>query len=80
LEKIKYNCNVIVIERIGSRKLTVNEVSFDDIVKYSNRGVEDSIVKSQHPLFGLHTAYEDKFKPITHSAGGYLTQVYATSR
>ncbi|MEM1685068.1 MAG: AMP-binding protein [Acidilobaceae archaeon] len=80
LEKIKYNCNVIVIERIGSRKLTVNEVSFDDIVKYSNRGVEDSIVKSQHPLFGLHTAYEDKFKPITHSTGGYLTQVYATSR
>ncbi len=37
-------------------------------------------VESTHPLFGLHSGYVDDFKPITHPAGGFLVQAWATSR
>lgn len=80
LEVTKCGCKVIVIERIGSRKLLDREMSFDDLYNYSNSRVEEATVESNHPLFGLHSGYEDSFKPITHSTGGFLTQVYVTTR
>jgi len=80
LQHAKCNCHIVVIERVGSRSLAPSELSFDQLLKISEAFVADEIVESEHPLFGLHTAYEDEFKPITHPTGGYLTQVYATSR
>ncbi|MEM3615128.1 MAG: AMP-binding protein, partial [Candidatus Methanomethylicia archaeon] len=80
LNSTGYKCNVIVIERIGSKGLLKNEISYEKFMELSNTKTRDYIASSQHKLFGLHTAYEEDFKPITHSVGGYLTQVYATSR
>jgi acetyl-CoA synthetase len=43
-------------------------------------GGEEAVVNSGHPLFGLHAAYRDGPRPVTHAAGGYLVQTYATTR
>ena len=80
LEYINCKCKVIVIERVGSRSLREEEISFDSMASLSTQYKEFFVGSSNHPLFGLHSAYEDGFKPITHPVGGFLTQVYATSR
>lgn len=71
---------VVVIERLGSRSLRTGEVSFDELIGSTGlRGAYVS-VKSDHPLFGLHSGYIEDFKPLTHGTGGFLTQIYVTSR
>ncbi|MEM0355539.1 MAG: AMP-binding protein [Desulfurococcaceae archaeon] len=71
---------IIVIERIGSRSFRENETSFDDLVGSTGVKGFHACVKSDHPLFGLHSGYEDDFKPITHGTGGFLVQVYSTTQ
>lgn len=80
VEYVKQVERVVVIERIGSRSLRENEVSFDEL--WGSTGVKGfhACIKSNDPLFGLHSGYENDFKPITHGAGGFLVQVYSTSR
>ncbi len=78
LELAKHKAVIVVIERIGLTKGV--ELTFSDLLHYSGGLVEDYEAPSDHPLFGLHSAYLDDFKPITHAIGGYLVQVYATSR
>ena len=80
LEHYKCNCSVIVVERVGSRSLYEGELSFDSLLEHYEPLRGDFTASSEHPLFGLHSAYEEGFKPITHATGGYLVQVYATSR
>lgn len=80
VEYVKNIDVVIVIERIGSRGLRNGEVSFDELVGSTGLKGSHATVRSDHPLFGLHSGYVDDFKPITHGTGGFLTQVYATTR
>ncbi|MEZ0346833.1 MAG: acyl-CoA synthetase [Infirmifilum sp.] len=54
-------------------------VDFAELLSYKCNA-EDTVVESTHPLFGLHSGYEEDFKPITHPTGGFLVQAYATSR
>lgn len=42
--------------------------------------VDEAVVESTSPLFGLHSGYEEDFRPITHPAAGFLVQAYSTSR
>lgn len=53
-------------------------VPFDDLLG-GGCSPREAVVESSHPLFGLHSGYEDDFKPITHPAGGFLVQAHATS-
>jgi len=46
----------------------------------SKPNAQNAILRAEEPLFGLHSGYEEGFKPLAHPAGGYLVQVYATSR
>lgn len=80
IEKTKHKCRLIVIERSGAPNLREKEQTLEEILKQSNTEIKEYTAPSQHPLFGLHTAYEEDFKPITHGTGGYLTQVYATTK
>ena len=78
LELAKHNALNVVIERVGLGKGV--ELTFSDLLHYGGGAVEDYEAPSDHPLFGLHSAYPDDFKPVTHATGGYLVQVYATSK
>jgi len=71
---------VVVIERAGPPSLRSNEVAFSDFTQESSVLVEDYVAESTHPLFGLHSGYVDDYKPITHPTGGFLVQVYSTSK
>jgi len=71
---------IVVIERVGPTSLKNNEILFSDFTRESTVLVEDYIAESSHPLFGLHSGYLDDYKPITHPTGGFLVQVYATSK
>ncbi|MEM4516901.1 MAG: AMP-binding protein [Desulfurococcaceae archaeon] len=71
--------NVVVFNRIGAPSLRENEILIDDFTSV-NLGVEDYVANNDHPLFGLHSAYREDYKPITHPTGGFLVQVYSTSR
>jgi acetyl-CoA synthetase len=71
---------VIAIERLGLR-IKPDDILYSSLLKTSTKCVRDIPPReSNEPLFGLHVAYEDDFKPLTHSVGGYLVQTYATSR
>lgn len=80
IEYAKHRCSTVVIERIGSVKLMESEISFDSLKSLGRERVDSFVGPSDHPLFGLHIAYEDGYKPITHGVGGYLVQTYSTSR
>jgi acetyl-CoA synthetase len=69
---------LVVVERVGA-PLREGEVGFDELL---SAGWEQgsAAVPSDHPLFGLHSGYEEDFEPVTHPAGGFLAQVYATTR
>jgi acetyl-CoA synthetase len=71
---------VVVIERIGPPSLKSSEIAFSDFTRESSVLVEDYVAESTHPLFGLHSGYIDDYKPITHPTGGFLVQVYSTSK
>ena len=79
LDYSNHRCTTIVIEKTGSTRLRENEISFDN-VKNLGKDSEGFTAPSNHPLFGLHVAYEDDFKPITHGVGGYLVQTFSTSK
>lgn len=80
LERHKGDCTLVVVERVGSANLSRGELSFDDLLAAGDTHGGSFSGPSEHPLFGLSPAYEDGFKPLTHATGGYLAQVYATSR
>jgi len=71
---------VIVIERASLPSLKSNEVVFSDFIRESSEATEDYVAESTHPLFGLHSGYVDDYMPITHPLGGFLVQVYSTSK
>ncbi|MEM1612355.1 MAG: AMP-binding protein [Desulfurococcaceae archaeon] len=79
-EYANYKATLVVLERLGARSLRENELSFDDLTGLTRKKVDDYVAESTHPLFGLHSGYLEDFKPITHPTGGFLVQVYATSR
>ncbi|MEM2245040.1 MAG: AMP-binding protein [Thermofilum sp.] len=54
-------------------------IALDDLLQWGSLK-ESAVVSSNHPLFGLHSGYEDGFHPIAHPAGGFLVQVYSTSQ
>jgi len=70
---------VLVVERmavrVGRRR---NDVFLQEVEP--GGFVEDVVVAAGHPLFGLHAAYREGPRPITHATGGYLVQTYATTR
>ncbi|MGC8983247.1 MAG: AMP-binding protein [Desulfurococcaceae archaeon] len=80
LEAAGYRGPVVVFERVGPPSLREGEVAFSDYLRLSRERVESYAAESSHPLFGLHSGYEEDFKPITHGTGGFLVQVYSTSR
>ena len=80
IEYIKYKGSIVVTERTNTANLKENEVSFEDFIENSGKTIEDYIARSNHPLFGLHSGYRDDYKPITHPTGGFLVQVYSTSK
>lgn len=76
LDFLKFKPKVIVHNRLGL-KLN-NELAFEELLgKGSGRS---AIFDSQDPLFGLHVGYEEEFKPVTHSAGGFLVQAISTAK
>lgn len=80
LDHLNYECVTVVFERLGPPSLREGELAFGDFVKFGNNSVEDFVAESNHPLFGLHSGYSDDYKPITHPVGGFLVQVYSTTR
>lgn len=64
---------------IGGNGSAEKSIAFDDLLLEGSMS-ESAVVSSDHPLFGLHSGYEDMFHPIAHPAGGFLVQVYSTSR
>ena len=80
LELYGRRCTLVVVERAGSASLREGEVPLDDLLGMGERLPGSFEAPSEHPLFGLSPGYEDGFKPVAHSTGGYLVQVYATSR
>ncbi|MEM1696803.1 MAG: AMP-binding protein [Desulfurococcaceae archaeon] len=80
LELVKQSLILVVYERLGSPALRSNELSFADFLKSGGNSVEDYVAESGHPLFGLHSGYVEDHKPITHPVGGFLVQVFSTSR
>ncbi|MCY0868481.1 MAG: AMP-binding protein [Desulfurococcus sp.] len=78
VEYSKFNGTLVVIERTGPPSLRSGEVLLDDLAG-RERAVDDYIAESTHPLFGLHSGYEEDYKPVTYPAGGFLVQVYSTS-
>ena len=70
--------SVIVIERAGVRYSR----EWEPVRTRAGGGScgRSTIVSSDHPLFGLHPAYEDGPQPLTHATGGYLVQAYSTTR
>jgi acetyl-CoA synthetase len=79
VEQANYRGQVVVYSRIGAPSLRENEVLFDDFTS-TNESTEEYVANSEHPLFGLHSGYRDDYEPVTHSTGGFLVQVYSTSR
>ncbi|MEM0459144.1 MAG: AMP-binding protein [Thermofilaceae archaeon] len=80
LERCNRGVEIVVVERVGSASLREGELSFDDLLR-SAKPIDESFAgPSEHPLFGLSPGYEEGFKPLTHGTGGYLTQVFATTR
>jgi len=76
LEKLaEAGIKVIVNDPAGAYE---SFTGFADILENCSAGAES--LESSSPLFGLHSAYAEGFKPITHPAGGFLVQTYATSR
>ncbi|MDI9643143.1 MAG: AMP-binding protein [Archaeoglobales archaeon] len=76
LDFLKFKPKVIVHNRLGSK--LYNELAFEELLgKGSGRS---AIFDSQDPLFGLHVGYEEEFKPVTHSAGGFLVQAISTAK
>jgi acetyl-CoA synthetase len=70
---------VLVVERAGvSVSRRRNDVFLSEVEPADGGG--EAVVSSGHPLFGLHAAYRDGPRPVTHAAGGYLVQTYATTR
>lgn len=80
VEYSKYSGLVVIYERLGAPSLRSNEVPFQGFIASASSNVEDYVAESTHPLFGLHIAYRDEYKPITHPTGGFLVQTYATTR
>ncbi|ACB39333.1 AMP-binding protein [Pyrobaculum neutrophilum] len=69
---------VLVVPRMGvgvARRR--NDVLLEEVERAP---WEEAVVPSGHPLFGLHAGYPEGPRPLTHRAGGYLTQTYATTR
>lgn len=79
IELIGRDVKVVVVNRVSAPSNKPNELLLDDYVSV-NKGVDEAVVSSLHPIHGLHPGYRDDYKPITHPAGGYLVQVYSTSR
>jgi acetyl-CoA synthetase len=79
IEAARYQGEVVVIEEEGAPALRDNEISFQRLLSMSNAPVEGFVAPSDHPLFGLHVAYQDDYKLIVHGTGGYLVQTYSTS-
>jgi acetyl-CoA synthetase len=70
---------VLVVERMGVRiQRRENDVFLSEVEPAKD--VEEAAVPSGHPLFGLHAAYREGPRPVTHATGGYLVQTYATTR
>lgn len=80
VEEYGRRVGVVVVERVGSVSLREGELSLDDVARSAEPLDESFAGTSEHPLFGLSPGYEEGFKPITHGTGGYLTQVFATTR
>lgn len=80
VEEAGYEGLVVVAERLGAPSLKSNEVSLEDFARLESKIPGDYVAESTYPLFGLHSGYEDDYKPIAHPTGGFLVQVYSTSR
>ena len=80
IEKNGFVRNVFVVERIGVSSSDPRIVSYNELLKGSVTKQDHVKYRSTEPLIGLHVGYEEDFKPITHPAGGYLVQVYSTSK
>jgi acetyl-CoA synthetase len=80
INKIDFVKNIFVIKRIDVSKSIDKTVLYEDLLRGSEKNSKPAIIRSIDPLIGFHSGYEDDFKKLTHSAGGYLTQVYSTSR
>jgi len=79
---VNSDLKVLMLGGETARRNGVEVVSFEETSRAcSGKGYEGfEATESDHPLFGLHPAYEDGCKPMTHSVGGFLVQVYATTR
>ncbi|ABL79006.1 AMP-binding protein [Thermofilum pendens] len=71
---------LLVSERLGRKVPAAPGVYTLDEALSSGAYSGSAVLGSSEPLFGLHSAYRDDFKPLSYPAAGFLVQVYATSR
>ncbi len=71
---------VVVMPRLGvDIKIMRGRDYYLDEVPTTDSG-ETYVHDANDPLFGIHAGYDSGSRPLTHGAGGYLTQTYSTTR
>ncbi|MEM3831476.1 MAG: AMP-binding protein [Sulfolobales archaeon] len=79
VEKLEIK-NIFLVRRIEKAYKDDRIVYYEDLIRGSKHEKDPAILNSRDPLIGLHTGYVEDFKPLTHGVGGFLVQVYATSK
>jgi acetyl-CoA synthetase len=83
LKKLPFVRNVIVLNRAG-KEITVHEgrdLWWHEVMENASDNCPPEKLDSEHPLFILYTSgTTGKPKGIVHTTGGYLTNVYLTTK